>query len=473
VRGQNTEALTDLLVPVRRSYIIDLSINTTDREIPMGEPGASWSYTVPYIGQDIPVGMDPRTNQMTYRKANETDARLYPYRRLLISTDTCCMYDGPGFDWHGMFPGVPFSMDDFPWEGLGFSLTRDGYEIQKAINEICRGNMDKVKQQLHPSLTFDSNATSMSEARRFDPYKPDERIGFDGTAIEGALFAPAVPPETLKVEPESAAMVAYFEGVLDHQMGIADIQNLAKMRAVGSMDDLEKVMEANGPIVEDNSRGMEPSMRDLGTMVKYLICQYYTTTRIMHWVGADGVARGTFDFNPASLIPSHLPGEDVDKTSPTDRIKRARVFCDNLQFLILPGSLHEITQMQSKLALIQLKKIGVKISSQLLAEAFAVPNYGSFDGADEIARWKTEQEMDMEFAARMMAIKAALGGGGGDGGASGGAPGGGGGMPASGGPSGTPAPGPPQPEGRPNVNTAPAHIELKDSGTRSTVATSK
>ena len=466
VTGANSEALTDLLVPIRRSYIIDLSINTTKFAIPMGEPGASWSYTVPFVGQDIPIGIDPRTGHMSYRKATETDARLYPYRRLMMSTDTCCMYDGPGFDWHGMFPGVSFSMDDFPWEPLGFSLTRDGYEIQKSINEIVRGNMDKIGAQLQPSMAFDNNVVAMAEARRFDPFRRNDRIGYDGSAGEGMPIQTVLSEEALKVTPESMAAIAYFESVLDHQMGIADIQALAKMRAVGSMDDLEKIMEANGPIIEDNSRGMEPSMRDLGNMVKYLICQYYTTTRIMQLVGPDGVARGTFDFDPESLVPSHMPGENPDHPSPTDRIRRARTFCDNLRFLILPGSLHEITQMQAKLALIQLKKIGVKISSQLLAEAFSVPNYGSFDGADEIARWKSEQETDLEFAARMMAIKAALGGGGGG-------DGGPGGPAASGGPGGTPMPGPPQPEGRPNVNTAPAHIEQKDGGTRSTVATSK
>jgi hypothetical protein len=457
-RGATTEALTDLLVPIRYCYVIDLSINKTGYAIPMGETGASWSYTVPSVGQDIPVGIDPRTNQMSYRKANETDARLYPYRRLLISSDQVITYDGPSFDWHGMVPAVPFTMDEWPWEPLGFPLVHDGYDIQSAINKIARGNMDKIGAQLQPSLQFDNNATTMSEARRFDPYKPNDRIGFDGSAVEGGAFHPVVDAETLKVTPESMAMIQWLEQTLDSQMAISDVMALAKMRAVGSMDELEKIMEANGPIIEDLSRAMEPPMRDLGVMVKYLICQYYTTARVMQWVGADGVAPEVFDYDPASLVPSHLPTEDPQQPSATDRIRRARTFADNLRFFILPNSLHELTQMSMKLMLIQLRKAGIMIDSQTIAEACSVPNFGSIDGNTVMERWQREQEMQLELAARGKALAESLGLAG----------------PAGGGaPPGAPKPNGAAPEGRPPSFSAPPSLKSKDSGTRSTVATSK
>lgn len=460
-RGSSTEALTDLLVPIRYCYVIDLSVNKTDKEIVMGEPGASWSYTVPYVGQDIPVGNDPRSGTTLFRKANETDARLYPYRRLLISSDRTITYDGPSFDWHGMVPAVSFTMDEWPWEPLGFPLVHDGYEIQDAINKILRGNMDKIGQQLHPSLAFDTNATNMSEARRYDPYKPDDRIGIDGSAVEsGQAFFPTVSEETLRVSPESMAMVEKLEQTLDNQMAIADVMSLAKMRAVGSMDDLEKVMEANGPIIEDLSRAMEPPMRDLGVMIKYLICQFYTTPRLMQWVGADGIAPGVFDYQPDSLVPSHMPGEDPKQPSPTDRIRRARTFADNLEFFILPNSLHEITQMQMKLLLIQLRKAGIMIDSQTIAEACNVPNFGAIDGNNCIERWTREQEMQLEIAARGKLLADTLG-------LTPPAPAGGGAPP------GAPKPNGSAPEGRPSSFSAPPSLQQKDGGSRSTVATSK
>jgi hypothetical protein len=458
-RGDTGPQLSDLLVPIRRTYIIDLSINTTKNPIPMGEPGSSWAYTVPYVGQDIPTGSDPKSGSPTYRKANENDARLYPYRRLMIASDQVVMYDGPGFDWHGMFPGVSFALDEYPWEPLGFSLVNDGFEINEAIKQLARGNMDKAAAQLDMPLAFDSNAVAAKEAKAFDPMMPRARIGYDGSAMDGEPFRPVVPPEVLKITPESMAMIQYLESALDSQMAISDMQALAKLRAVGSMDDIEKILEANGPIIEDMSRSMEPPMRDLGIMTKYNVLQYYTTPRVMQIVGIDGVTPQVFDYDPSQIVPSHLPGENPDFPSMHDKITRARAFADNLEFFILPNSLHEITQTQMKLILIQLRKAGIKIDSQTIAEACNVPNYGTIPGSDVMERFKNEQEMDIQFAARMHEIAESEGL-----------------IPpptAPGGPPGAPPPGGGNPEGRPTTGVAPPRVVSKDNGARSTITQSK
>lgn len=444
-RAANADALSDLLVPIRYAFIMDLSINKTDRPIKMGEPGASWSYTVPYVGQDIPTGKG------TNRKADENDARLYPYRRLIISTDICITYDGPAFYWHGMLPLASFAFDTWPWEPMGFSLVHEGYEINEAIKEIERGNMDKIRAQLRPSLAYDTNAVSRKEATGYDPFQPDSRIGFDGSAIEGQPFQQTLAPEALKVTPESMAMIDHLSQQMDAQLALSDIMALTKLRAAGSMNEIEKIVEANGPIVEEMSRSMEPPMRDIGTMVKYLVLQYMTTARAMQYVGADGVAPEVFDFDPTSIVPSHLRGESPEIPSPTSQIERARIFADNLRFFILPNSLHEITQTVMKLGLIQLRKAGIMISSQTIAEAWSVPNYGTLEGNTEIDKWKSEQEMQLEFAARMKELGESLG---------------------MGGPPGAAGPGK-NPEGRPNTNAEPPALKSKDNGARSTITTSK
>lgn len=451
--------LSDLLVPIRYTYILDLSMNTTGtpnpktgRVIPMGEFGSSWAYEVPYIGQEIPAGVDS-TGKELKRIADENDARLYPYRRLIISTETVRLYDGPAFDWHGMFPGVAFSLDPWPWEPLGFTLIRDGYELQMSSNEILRGNMDKTRSQLNMSLAYDINSTSKAEAERFDPMQPRGRVGYDGSAVEGAPFQPVIPPEVLKIEPESLAMLDKLENTMDAQMAIHDVTSLAKLRAVGSMDDIEKIIEANGPIVEDMSRSMEAPMRDLAVMVKYDILQYYTTPRIMRIVGSSGVTLDTFDYDPSSLIPSHLPGENVERPSIYNAAQRARNVADNLDFYIMPNTLHEIHQMTMKLGLIQLRKAGVKISSQALAEAWGIPNYGQFEGNTEIERFQDEQEMDLIFAARMKEVAEAIG------------------ILGPGTPGQT-APGKKQ-EGRPPTGQAAPTLVSKDGGARSTIKESR
>jgi hypothetical protein len=422
----------------------------------MGDPGSTWSYTVPYIGQDIPIGLDAKTNQMSYRKADENDARLYPYRRLLISSDKCVMYDGPGFDWHGMFPGVSFAFDAWPWEPVGFSMVHDGYELNESMKGIMRGNMDKINCQLDPPLKFDTNATDMKSMRRFDPMQPRARIGLDGNATDGIGVDLAVPMDVLKVYPESMQMYEALGAALDAQMAINDVQALAKARTVGSMDELEKIMETQGPIVEDMSASMEPPMRDLGIMVKYNILQHYTTPRVMQIVGMDGVHPEVFDFDPASLVPSHMPGESPDRASAADKITRARTFADNLRFFIMPNSLHEMTQMAMKLGLVQLRKAGVKVDSQTIAESWELPNYGKLDGNTVIERYQAEQEMDLQFAARMQQIAGAEG------------------LIPPGTPPGAAAPpGKPNPEGRPPSGQAAPKLLVKDGGARSTIAESR
>jgi hypothetical protein len=450
-RSSSENALSDLLVPIRYSYIIDLSVNTTGKEFTMGEPGSTWSYKVPTLGQRIPTGTDPISNQPTFREADENDARLYPGRRLIISSDTTRLYDGPGFDWHGMLPLASFSMDSWPWEPLGFSLTHDGYEINEAIKLIFRGNMDKIRYQMQPSLTFDTNATSMREARGFDPYRPNDRIGYDGGAIEGMPFQLSIPPELYKIEPESIAVAETLEQILDAQQAINDVMALAKMRSVGSMDELEKVVEATGPIVEEMSRSMEPPMRDIGVMVKYLILQYMSTPRIMQYVGEDGISPEVFDYDPNTLVPSHLPGENPDQPAQSSKLQRARTFADNLRFFILPNSLHEMSQMVMKLGLIQLKKSGVMIDSQTIAEAWAVPNYGEIEGNTVIEKFWAEQELQLVHMARAKELGEAAG------------------LV----PPGAPGPGGKQPEGRPPTGNAAPALKSKEGGARSTITESK
>ena len=454
-RKAGDSALSELVVPMRYTYIIDLSINTTDKPIPMGEPGSSWSYTVPFKGQRIPMGRDTKTGVELYREANENDARLYPGRRLIISSDVCICYDGPSFDWHGMFPGVSFCVDDWPWEPIGFSLVRDGFDLNEAIKVIARGNMDKIVSQLDMSLAYDLNAVAKKDADSFDPMQPRGRVGYDGSALEGTPFTPVIPPEVLKVSPESMTMVQWLQDSLDRQLGVRDAMTLAKMRSVGSMDELEKMVEANGPIIEDLSRSMEAPMRDLGSMVKYLIMQYYTTPRVMQIVGADGITPQVLDYDPSSLVPSHAPGETPDGPSRLAPRERARIFADNLRFFILPNSLHEMSQMVMKLGLIQLKKAGVMIDSQTIAEAWNVPNYGKIDGNTVMERYKTEQEQQIEFAARMKALVGELG------------------LAPPGGPPGAPSPGGGAPEGRPPSGNAAPALKSKDNGTRSTITESK
>jgi hypothetical protein len=436
--GASPNSLPDLMIPVRYTTIIDLTRNTTKQMIPMGEPGSSWYYEVPFVGQDIPDASGG------LRKADENDARLYPYRRLMISSENCIMYDGPSFNWHGRVDLIPFSIDHWPWEPLGFSMTRDGFDLQNTITEQERGMADKKRVQLDMPLAYDINSVSPREAKAFDPMQPRARCGYDGSQVDKPFQIP-IPPEVIKLDPTDFTWLEYLTNAMDSQHAIKDAMALAKARMAG--DDMEKILEVTGPIIEDMSRSMEPPMREIADQVKYLILQYLPAARVMQYVGEDNFTMETLDYSPDTLVPSHMPGEDPGtddnpNKSAYDIIKRARMFAGNLRFSITPRSLHEITQMAMKLGLIQLKKAGVKIDSQTVADSWAVPNYGTITGSTVMEKWKNEQEGDLMFAARMQEIGVSL---------------------KAGSPPGAPAPGKSGPEGRPpSGNEAPALKQRTD-----------
>jgi hypothetical protein len=384
--SQYTPGIADLMIPIRYTYVIDLTRNTTDRDIPMGEPDTSWAYTV---------------------KPGEL---LYPRRRLLISSESCLMYDNTSFDWHGRFPGVPFCLDKWPWEPLGYSMVRDGFDLQQAMTELERGTMDKERAKMDLPLAYDINAVTKKEAQQFDPMQPRMRAGFDGTQATKAFEIP-VPPEVYVTQESTLKFYELLKDAMDSQHGIHDIQNLAKARMAG--DDLQKLLESAGPIVEDMSRSMEPPIREIASQVKFLLLQYVSPARFMQVVGEDNMTRETFDYDPTRMIPSHLPSEDPGtgdkpKPSPTGMIERARIFASTLRFLITPRSLHEITQMAQRLLLVQLKKAGIQIDSQTIADACNVPNYGTIEGSTVREKFKKEQEENLIFAARMKELGMSL-----------------------------------------------------------------
>lgn len=401
--------LNNVFIPLRYTTVIDLTVNSTGQMIPMGQIGSPWYYEVPSLGQEIQTGVD-RDNRPIFRKADANDARLYPYRRLIISSQNCVCYDGPSFNWHGELDLVPFCVDDWPWEAIGFSLVHEGYELQAAEHEIERGVMDKIRAQLDPPLGYDINAVPAKQAKAFDPMQPRARIGFDGSMVDKP-FVTTTPPETYQVSAEVLQFKSILREDRQYQLGIRDVVALAKARAMGKgHDEMDLKLEASGPIVRDISRSMERSLSRIGNQIKYLVLQYMDTPRLMQYVGEDEVTQEILDYDPLSLIPSHLPGEEP--TGPDQRpiasrytkLQRARWFADNLKFFMLPNSVHEITQMTHRLLLLQLRKAGLPIDSQTLFEACEVGNI------DEIKRryWEEQEEM-IHHAIRLQAIAKAEG----------------------------------------------------------------
>jgi hypothetical protein len=462
-------AMTDLYY----IYVDDDSLNNTGKPMFMGQEGTSWSYTVPYVGQELKVA--ERNGSPVTRRATAEDCRLYPNRRLIICTEDVILNPDPSQQvspyWHSRVPVTPLRADDWAWNFLGFPITRYGTNIEKANNQINRGMIDAMNARLSPPRGYDRNTTSKALMETMNTRIPDQVVGLDMTFNGESPIKPLLPVNWYEFPAYYPAVLQANEARITHQMGVADAQAMSRARQLPSGDSLEKMMESLGPLIKDMSRNMEESIRSIGEMWKSMFFQFYTSKRRMQMLGPDGVSEEDFDYDPGNLIPASEKVIQMRElgiiSDGVPYFERARWHKDNFTFSVTPYSLHELNSMTRRLFILQLSKSGFPMDWWTMAEMFDVKNFGSLPQYNdpETGELRTAQTVmerwtcQMEMMAHIQQANAQAAGGGG----------GGGGKPGAGGPGGKKQP------GRPSTGAQPPTLEQKsgDAGTRSTIRESK
>lgn len=411
------------VVDIFHSYILDASVNMTETPIHMGE--GSWAYTVPPYDSKIETGIYDQGGQPLFRNATKEDSRIYPLRRRVIWTDQGILKDDSSPYWHGMVPVVPFTGDLWAWDFLGYSMSHDGAPIEKSATRILRALDDSANVKLDAPLSYDEGSVSAGLMERFNPRKPGQRIKINAQQNDKPVQM-IVPPDYYNVDAFVAGMPEKLYELMHYILGTRDIAALAKAKQVPSGDSIEKLMELAGPIVSDMSMMMEGSMVRLGEMWKGLAFQFYDMRRRVQVLGPDGVSEEDFDYDPADMIPSHLPDEfaKIDKHSKlakingvpytppesrVSRVERAKAHLQSFTFHVTPNSLHQITQLTKKMIYLQLWKGQFPIDPWSVAEAMDIDNYGSPNqlkdilGTEKIAedkfgRWIAWRELLMKLA---------------------------------------------------------------------------
>jgi hypothetical protein len=421
------------------------------------------------------------------KKAKREDCMIYPNRRLLIVTDTCVVNPAPehqsSYRWDGRVPCAQLRADDWAWNFLGFPITRYGQSLEKLAIELWRGIGDKMNLSLNPSAFFDRNSTAASLLQTANPRIPGLRTGVDMQLNPAAAqWTPMMPYQWYQVGNdiiETAAKI--LPGIMKDQMGVADVTAMSRARQLPAGDSTEKLLEAMGPLVKDQSRNMEEAIRMLGEMWKSDWFQFATAARRMQLLGPEGVTEEDFDFEPGTLIPltkdpdgkrnddgtpkvlpmtsgpdgswNYEPGSDTRMpTLSVQQFERARWHKNNFTFSVTPYSLHELNSTTRKLFMLQLMKVGFPLSWWTLAEAFDIKNFGPCmvpdeenPGAKREARNEIEKYVaQLEIQSR---VAQAMGGGQGGGKKKG-------------------------PRGRPETFQQSPVMENKQGGTASTVRTS-
>lgn len=457
-RGNKFDTSSDLYIPICYSTIIDVSMNMTGQTIPMGQPGTSWYYEVPSYGTEIGTGqINPATGSEGTRLANEDDCRLYPNRRLQISSEDCIMYDGPAFNWDGNLDLIDLAVDKWPWAPGGFGMVHDGAPIERSLNAIDSGIMTRVRAQNNLPLGYDLNSVTKEEAEAFDPMSTDnDRVGYDGSEVEGTPFKLLVPFDVYKIYPEQLEFRKALIESLDFVMQFRDLVELSKVKALGKdMEAMDKILSSMGPIVRDIGVEMETKLGRVGNLVAWRIAQYMTASRIMEYIGPEAVPTDLFDYEPNDLYPSHLPDEEAHdgshkmKPSKYTAAQRAKWMVKRIRFVNVPNSIHQVHQMSTVLTLLQLKQRGMMISDYTVENAASVSNIEPPDGNTEAEMWLAEMEDKISVQARLAAITQQVAGEQGLGGAPGAPPPGGKGKGKGGRP--------------PTAQTAP-HQEVKGDG---------
>ena len=144
----------NLYAEIRYTFIRDIRINTSGKEMQFGTEGTSWFYRVPTMGQPIFGGM--RNGQPYMRPAMVADCRMYPNLRLIITSSGLnkVMYDGTSFDWDSKMPVIQYTVDDWAWEALGRSLVGDVASIEQTIRKHQRLMDQVLTAGLEPPLGY-------------------------------------------------------------------------------------------------------------------------------------------------------------------------------------------------------------------------------------------------------------------------------------------------------------------------------
>jgi hypothetical protein len=382
----------------RYSFIRDLRVNTTGRRLQMGFPGTTWGYEVPSLGELI-VSINPFNGLPESRKATEEDCRVYPNLRLIITNPTVPvpMYDGPAFDWHGEIPAVQYDVNDWVWSPLGYSLVHGVAGVERARRALLSSIDTVAKVNLDPPMGYDLHSgVPQEQMKKMDLLRSQGyRIGVNGDPKKALQ---SVLPEEMKVNNEHFKQLEVLGATIKQQLGLTDITSMREMKLNISTESFDKILENLGPIATGIAGNMSIAHGKIAYMLKFSIPQYFTTAEIMSYVGMNGVSLETFDYDPNSLIPSHLPGEMADHgASKHDKMDRAKWFAQQLSIVAVPTQLLNVTQQLERMMYMLFLQKGAQVSMGTIMEKLGVQNYGSAAGDTEREKWKSEQVEELMF----------------------------------------------------------------------------
>lgn len=407
------------VVDLYTAYIRDTRINKSSHAVAIGQfdkegkPLNNWSYVV------------------------EPGQPFYPNKRLIQFTKTAILYDSTSPYWHGMFPLVKFTLDPLENSWLGKAPLWDLLPLGTMYDKVLRAMDDLLGKAVQPDVVADKQSMSRAALNALNTRAAGQKFLQNFAIGKGMqLVYPQGPGFEMGMK-----LIEILRQEIDTLSGVMDMSQMMRLNQLPGADTLDKIVEGMSPSVRGRSRALEAFVREFARMLAYNFAQFYTVNMRIMIMGADGVTPADMEsFDPGTFIPDYVHPDDFGKTGfptpealargPLQRMDRAKHFMEQFTYHVAPSSLLASSQIDKKLLYLQLGSRGL-IDRQTLLEELGIPNVPQI-----IERLAEEQ-------AQMAMIQA---------GASASATGG---M-----------------EGRPPSWNAMPHLERKDGGTRSTIATS-
>ena len=297
----------------REMWFRDDSVNDSGRPVPIGRPGANWSYVV------------------------QPGYRLYPRGRLLVFGGREIMADEPNPYWHGRYPIAELRMNHVPWQFQGISEMKPLVPLQDIINNVLAGILDMVKRAVNPGFTAPNNAFSEQVKQTLDWSMPGAKAFYSPLAGHQPQFA---PQPQLPGFVQNVMTMAMRE--MDESSGISTVNEAVRKRQIPGADTLEQIKQSQQTPLRLKGRNIEIFMRHIGSMSIFNMFQFYDTRRRYYMFGAKGVTAQDFDWDPGNMKPA---GENMEDA--------ARKF----MFQVRPGSLLNTDREERATVLLALRKM--------------------------------------------------------------------------------------------------------------------
>ena len=308
--GSNTSEWVDKYTEIRYHFIHDLRINDTGYTQQMGVDGTTWGYKVPTLG-DLIVTIDPDSGLPRSRKAELQDCRMYPRLRLVITSPSCPvpLYDDTAFDWHAKIPVTQHDVNDWVWSPMGYSIVSGVKGLEVARRDRLSDINTVLSVRKDPPLGTDvSTGVSRTQMDKLDLlHAQGVRVGGKG---DPSKWTKSLLPPEVDVDEKDFKGVDMLGAAIKGALGLTDVASMREVKGNMSDQAFDKMVENLGPVAKGIALNQWIANSKDANMLKYNIAQYFTPQMLMDMIGPESVGVETFDNDPNSLVPSHLPGED-------------------------------------------------------------------------------------------------------------------------------------------------------------------